>query len=74
MVERPIVEGGSQAAMYYGEPRLTRDVDIVVSLPIDRLPSFLAHFPTDQFYVDAEAAREAVETSGQFNIIHPRLG
>ena len=25
------VVGGSHAAMYYGEPRLTRDVDIVVA-------------------------------------------
>ena len=24
--------GGSQASMYYGEPRLTRDVDVVVEL------------------------------------------
>jgi hypothetical protein len=24
--------GGSQAAMYYGEPRLTRDIDVVVAL------------------------------------------
>ena len=28
----PYMIGGSHAAMYYGEPRLTRDVDIVVSL------------------------------------------
>ena len=24
--------GGSQASMYYGEPRLTRDVDVVVDI------------------------------------------
>jgi len=24
--------GGSQAAIYYGEPRLTRDIDVVVAL------------------------------------------
>ena len=66
--------GGSQAAMYYGEPRLTRDVDIVVSLRPENLPAFLGRFPADQFYVDAETAREAVQTSGQFNIIHPSSG
>ena len=27
--------GGSHAAMYYGEPRLTRDVDIVVALTLE---------------------------------------
>lgn len=66
--------GGSQAAMYYGEPRLTRDVDVVVALRLEHLPAFLGRFPADEFYVDAETAREAVGTSGQFNIIHPGSG
>ncbi|HEV8440722.1 MAG TPA: hypothetical protein VGT40_21760 [Methylomirabilota bacterium] len=66
--------GGSHAAMYYGEPRLTRDVDVVVSLHRERLPALLQRFPADEFYVDADAAREAVDTSGQFNIIHPGSG
>jgi hypothetical protein len=30
----PYMVGGSHAAMYYGEPRLTRDVDIVVALTL----------------------------------------
>ena len=66
--------GGSHAAMYYGEPRLTRDVDVVVTLHLERLPALLQRFPPGEFYVDAEAAREAIETSGQFNIIHPGSG
>jgi hypothetical protein len=66
--------GGSQASMYYGEPRLTRDVDVVVALGLDELPALLRGFPRDQFYVDEGAAREAVATSGQFNIIHPGSG
>jgi hypothetical protein len=70
----PYMVGGSHAAMYYGEPRLTRDVDIVVALTLDRLPNLLHRFPAAHFYVDAEAARDAVETSGQFNIIHPDSG
>ena len=37
--------GGSHAAMYYGEPRLTRDVDVVVTLHPDRLPALLQRFP-----------------------------
>jgi hypothetical protein len=65
---------GSHAAMYYGEPRLTRDVDVVATLRPERLPALLQQFPSDEFYVDAEAAREAAETSGQFNIIHPGSG
>jgi hypothetical protein len=30
--------------------------------------------PANEFYLSAEAAREAVETRGQFNIIHPSSG
>jgi hypothetical protein len=70
----PYMVAGSHAAMYYGEPRLTRDVDVVAMLTLDRLPALLQRFPHDQFYVDEEAAREAVGASGQFNIIHPGSG
>ena len=70
----PYMVGGSHAAMYYGEPRLTRDVDVVVTLSLERLPALLEQFPAGEFYVDAEAAREAIATSGQFNIIHPGSG
>ena len=66
--------GGSQAAMYYGEPRLTRDIDVVVALQAEHLPVLLRAFPAEEFYVDEEAARDAVRTSGQFNIIHPGSG
>jgi hypothetical protein len=66
--------GGSQASMYYGEPRLTRDVDVVVELDLERLPALLDRFPVDEFYVDAQTAQEAVQSSGQFNIIHPGSG
>ena len=66
--------GGSQAAMYYGEPRLTRDIDVIVALRLDQLSPLLRRFPPDEFYVDEGAARTATATSGQFNIIHPGSG
>jgi hypothetical protein len=66
--------GGSQASMYYGEPRLTRDVDVIVRLRLDDLPAFVDRFPSDDFYLDEKSAREAIDTSGQFNIIHPTSG
>jgi hypothetical protein len=66
--------GGSQAAMYYGEPRLTRDIDVVAALTADQLPALLARFPADEFYLDEETARDAIRARGQFNIIDPRSG
>ncbi len=29
---------GSVAAIYYGEPRFTNDIDVVVDLPAERIP------------------------------------
>jgi len=66
--------GGSQASMYYGEPRLTRDVDVIVRLRLSDLPALVARFPPPDFYLDELSAREAVAASGQFNIIHPTSG
>lgn len=65
---------GSQASIYYGEPRLTQDIDIVAALESATLAALLRHFPAPAFYWNEEAAREAVETRGQFNIIHPASG
>lgn len=67
------VISGSVAAIFYGEPRLTNDVDFVVFLneaDIRRLPEV---FPPADFYLpppEAIAAEAAREQRGQFNIIH----
>lgn len=66
--------GGSMAAMAYSVPRFTRDVDIVVDLPLDRVPEFVARFPRPDFYVDETAVRQAVRDRSQFNIIHNESG
>lgn len=65
---------GSVATIYYGEPRFTNDIDIVVELPANRVDDLCAAFPAGEFYVSAEAARQAVERHGQFNVIHPASG
>ena len=41
--------GGSQASMYYGEPRLTRDVDVIVALRPAQLSELLRRFPGDVY-------------------------
>ncbi|MGH7390747.1 MAG: hypothetical protein ACREM3_15005 [Candidatus Rokuibacteriota bacterium] len=65
---------GSQASIYYGEPRFTQDIDIVADLDVAHVPGLLARFPLPEFYVADDAAREAVTIRGQFNIIHPESG
>ena len=65
---------GSQASIYYGEPRLTQDIDIVADLTVDHVSGLLARFPFPEFYLAEVAIRDAISTRGQFNIIHPESG
>jgi hypothetical protein len=65
---------GSTATIFYGEPRLTNDVDIVVELPESRVSEFCQRFRPDDFYLSEEAARQAVQSKSQFNIIHSASG
>lgn len=66
--------GGSQASVYYGEPRFTQDIDIVARLRREDLPALAEAFPDPEFYLDPDTAAEAIDTRGQFNIIHPSSG
>ncbi len=65
---------GSMATIYYGRPRLTNDIDIVVDLPLDRIAALIRAFDPSEFYVDEQGVRDAVAAHGQFNIIHPESG
>ena len=64
---------GSVAAMLYGEPRVTHDIDLVVLLrarDIEKLPKL---YPSPEFYVppaEVIAAETARQQHGCFNIIH----
>lgn len=65
---------GSVATIFYGEPRFTNDIDIVLDLPAGKIAELCAAFPEGEFYVSEEAARKAVARRGQFNILHPSSG
>ena len=70
----PYLVTGAVASIYWGEPRLTRDVDVVVELRAAHLPRLLAAFPAPEFYADDEAAAMAVRRRRLFNIIQPATG
>lgn len=63
---------GAVAAVVYGEPRFTRDIDIVLELRRPDLGRFAAAFPEDEFYVPPpEVLRDEIGKSrGHFNLIH----
>lgn len=60
---------GSYAMAYYATPRMTRDLDLVVSLDEDDIERIVALFSPD-FYVDADDVRSAVRSQRLFNLMH----
>jgi hypothetical protein len=70
----PYLVTGSVAAMAFGEPRLTNDIDIVAGIEEKHLRDFVTEFPLGEFYISEETIREAIHHQGQFNIIHPASG
>jgi hypothetical protein len=63
------VIGGSIASSLHGLPRSTQDVDLVVEIALRDVPSFV-HALRDDFYLDEDAIRDAIERSSSFNVIH----
>ena len=69
--------GGSVAATFYGEPRLTNDVDFVIFLRHTDLARLLEIFPSPGFYVppvEIIAEQMARPAGGHFNVIHEDTG
>ena len=65
---------GSVASMHYGEPRFTRDIDIVVFLRLSDVPKLIEAFKEPEFYLEPSAIMPAIEHEGQFNVIQPATG
>jgi hypothetical protein len=70
----PYMVTGSVASSFHGEPRATRDLDIVVDPTASSLDAFIVSLTPDQFYVDSEAARTALVERSQFNVIEIASG
>jgi hypothetical protein len=71
------VVSGSVAAIFYGEPRLTHDVDVVVFLNSNDIQKLIEVFPKAEFYLpplETMLAETSREHSGHFNLIHLDTG
>lgn len=69
----PYMVTGAVAVAIYGEPRFTRDLDLVLALSAEDLPRLAAAFPEREFYLPPLEALEqeaALPRGGQFNLIH----
>jgi hypothetical protein len=65
----PYMLTGSLAMNYYSEPRMTRDIDIVISLRDEDVKPVLSAFK-DDYYISSDAMAEAMKYNFMFNIIH----
>ncbi|MGH7975483.1 MAG: hypothetical protein ACREDS_09280 [Limisphaerales bacterium] len=71
------VVSGSVAAIFYGEPRLTHDVDFVVFLNANDIQKLLEAFPEKDFYLPPKEtilSEIARTNNGHFNLIHRNTG
>ena len=65
----PYIVGGSLASSVYGVPRATQDVDLVDNFRLEHVEPFTASL-TDEFYVDPDMARDAIQRRASFNVVH----
>lgn len=67
----PYMVAGSVAAMLYGEPRLTNDMDVVAEMEPGQADRLLAQFAGEDYYAPSgEFVRSAIRGGGSFNVIH----
>jgi predicted nucleotidyltransferase len=60
---------GSFASAYYGAPRSTQDIDLVIAAAPAQLGAFVQGLPSDEYYADLDAALEAQKRQSLFNVI-----
>ncbi len=65
---------GSFASAYYGAPRSTQDIDLVIEATLRQLRAFVQGLPSNEYYVDLDAALEAHKRQSLFNVIDLATG
>ena len=60
---------GSMAMNFYAQPRMTRDIDLVVKLVADQTDLLIRLFEAE-YYVDRRAVANAIAQRSVFNLIH----
>lgn len=70
----PYMITGSVASAFHGEPRATRDLDIVIDPDRAGLDRLFEELVAGRWYVDSDAAHRALTDRTQFNAIDPATG
>ena len=68
---------GATAAIIYGQPRLTNDLDVVLALGDEHISALCKTFPESEFYIPPISVIRVEQSRplrGHFNIIHHDSG
>jgi hypothetical protein len=65
---------GSVASNFWGIPRLTHDVDVLVLLSAAQIPRVIAAFSPERYYLSESAVRDAVGSRKMFKVIDAPTG
>ena len=68
---------GATAAIVYGTPRLTNDIDLILNLQISEISEFCGAFEKDKFYIPPEEViitEISREYNGHINLLHIETG
>jgi len=60
---------GSMAMIYYAQPRMTRDIDLVVEI-FPELIGRMEHIFKNEYYLSIESIKDAIDNEFMFNLIH----
>lgn len=72
-IKIPYMIVGAIAAIAYGKPRTTHDVDLVIEVYEKDIPELLSVFGKE-FYISEEGIKDAILHKTMFNIIHLESG
>lgn len=65
----PYMLTGSMALNFYAEPRMTRDIDLVLDVQNDEVSQLVSAFQPE-YYIPREAVERAVRQRSMFSLIH----
>lgn len=65
---------GSIASTIQGEPRATHDIDLVVNINTSQITKLSHVFDMPDYYLDEDAAQDALEKNSMFNLIDINSG
>lgn len=76
-IDIPYAVTGSVAAIIYGEPRMTHDIDLIITIRSGEITKFISAFPAQKFYIPPEdiiRIESKREERGHINLIHHDTG